>query len=739
MFRNRLYYHVKPLVPVNLRLAIRRRFALRKLELVKGIWPILPGSECQPLGWPGWPDGKTFALVLTHDVDGPRGVAKCQQLMELERELGFRSSFNFIPEGDYEVPSELRAELKARGFEVGVHDLNHDGKLYQSPAKFSENARRINHYLKEWEAVGFRSGFMFHNLDWLRQLNVSYESSTFDTDPFEPQPDCAGTIFPFWVSRHPTPAAPASGYVELPYTLPQDSTLFLVLRETSPEIWKQKLDWLASHGGMALVNVHPDYLRFEGDPASRSTFPVSFYRQFLEYARQKYGQTFWQPLPCELAEWYRREVPHSISGATGDAAVKGGGGDKILPPVLRGKHAAVVLYSKIKSDPRPRRELEALLAEGFSVDLICLQEGADDPVEEVRGQLRITRIPIRHERSKKSSYFQHYGIFFLQAFGVLSVRSFKRKYDLVHVHNMPDALVFTAIIPKWWGSKILLDLHDPMPELYESIYAMKPDAPMVKVLRKIEKWSTGFADLVLTPNEAFRKLFSSRSCPVDKVRIVMNTPDEKVFHPRLGQLTDATKPENKQGFRLMYHGLIAERHGLTTAVEALEKLAREMPDIVLDIYGEKNPFYCQIAEVIKTKKLEALVRYQGVRRLDDIPAAIWEADLGIIPNLRTPFTEINFPTRIFEYLCLGKPVVVPDTKGIRDYFDDTQILFFEPGNAGDLARVIRWVREHPVETATFVERGQKVYVEHLWSLERKQFINAVASLFQSQPQASSPH
>lgn len=734
MFRNRLYYYFKPLFPVKFRLSIRRWFALRKVNHVNAVWPIWPGSERKPNSWPGWPEGKKFAIVLTHDVDGATGLAKCRQLMELDQSLGFRSVFNFIPEGDYVVSPELRAELKARGFEIGVHDLHHDGKLYQSSGKFSESARRINHYLKEWGAVGFRSGFMFHNLDWLRQLNVSYESSTFDTDPFEPQPDSVGTIFPFWVSRHPLPAAPESGYVELPYTLPQDSTLFLVLKETSPEIWIKKLDWLASHGGMALVNVHPDYLRFDGEPASRSTFPVGFYRQFLEYAQQKYGQTFWQPLPCELATWYREKVLPGSTDNVSKPPVEPIAQQPAVSPVLRGKHAAVVLYSKIKSDPRPRRELEALLAEGFSVDLICLQEYADDPAEEVCGSLRITRVPIRHNRSKKSRYFQQYGVFFLQAFAALTARSLKRKYDLVHIHNMPDALAFTALVPRLRGAKILLDLHDPMPELYQTIYGMKPDAFMVKMLQKMEKWSTQFAHLVLTPNESFRQLFCARSCAPEKVRIVMNTPDEKVFNPVVAQsLPAAEKREHKSEFRVMYHGLIAERHGLTTAIEAMEKLVAEIPEIVLDIYGDKNPFYDQIAEVIKVKGFGQWIRYQGKRRLDDIPSAILAADLGIIPNLRTPFTEINFPTRIFEYLCLGKPVIVPDTKGIRDYFDDTQILFFEPGNANDLARVIRWVRQHPVETAGFVERGQKVYAQHLWSLERKQFINAVSSLFPCHP------
>ncbi|HVR35237.1 MAG TPA: hypothetical protein VMS21_05235, partial [Methylomirabilota bacterium] len=197
--RNRVYYRLKPLLPAAIRMRVRRWHTRRTHQSSSSIWPILPGSETPPDGWPGWPDGKKFAVVLTHDVEGPRGLANCRALMQLEKELGFRSSFNFIPEGPYRVSRELREELVAEGFEIGVHDLHHDGKLFRNHDEFLRRAARINGYLKEWGAVGFRAGFMMRNLPWLHHLDIQYDASTFDTDPFEPQPDGAGTIFPFWV------------------------------------------------------------------------------------------------------------------------------------------------------------------------------------------------------------------------------------------------------------------------------------------------------------------------------------------------------------------------------------------------------------------------------------------------------------------------------------------------------------------------------------------------------------
>jgi hypothetical protein len=274
------------------------------------VWPIMPGSERPPEGWPGWPEGKKFAFVLTHDVESKGGLGKCRSLMQLELELGFRSSFNFIPEGSYRVPVELREELTAYGFEVGIHDLKHDGRLFSSHRGFKRRAVRINNYAREWGASGFRSGFMLRNLDWLHDLDVQYDASTFDTDPFEPQPDGGHTIFPFWVPRPNNDSVndqqssintSSRGYVELPYTLPQDSTLFLLLCEKTIDIWRRKLDWIAAHGGMALVDTHPDYMALDGSSRKTGEYPIELYKELLEYIRSRYSGEYWPALPREVA------------------------------------------------------------------------------------------------------------------------------------------------------------------------------------------------------------------------------------------------------------------------------------------------------------------------------------------------------------------------------------------------------------------------------------------------------
>lgn len=301
----RAYFRLKPFIPRSVRWAMRRSRARGIIRQCGTTWPINELAGVTPADWPGWPNSKDFAVVFTHDVESRGGLGKVRELAEIEIAYGLRSSFNFIPEGTYNDPAELRKWLEEKGFEVGVHDLNHDGLLYGSREGFREKAKRINRYLASWNSVGFRSGFMLRQLDWIHDLNVVYDASTFDTDPFEPQPEGSHTIFPFRV--RPGDGDSGNGYVELPYTLPQDSTIFLLLGEETPEIWKRKLDWIAARGGLALVNIHPDYIDFSGKRSS-SHYPASMIREFLDFLCGKYRGKFWNPLAKELAIWYENAM-----------------------------------------------------------------------------------------------------------------------------------------------------------------------------------------------------------------------------------------------------------------------------------------------------------------------------------------------------------------------------------------------------------------------------------------------
>jgi peptidoglycan/xylan/chitin deacetylase (PgdA/CDA1 family) len=266
-----------------------------------------------------WPQGHQFAFVLTHDIETAKGQTNVRAVADLEEAYGFRSSFNFVTEA-YRLDRDLIHELQMRGFEVGVHGLKHDAKLFSSYDDFMQGAVRINQYLKDLGAVGFRAPLMHRHPEWMQALAIEYDLSFFDTDPHEPIDGGTMSIWPFEIGH----------FVELPYTLVQDHTLTAILRETTPTIWLEKVDFLEGYCGLALLNSHPDYL------ADRTGWRV--YEDFLEAMRRRPNH-YWHALPREVARWWRARrtalTVESLRGAVlaeiwRDGSISSAGGLRIV-------------------------------------------------------------------------------------------------------------------------------------------------------------------------------------------------------------------------------------------------------------------------------------------------------------------------------------------------------------------------------------------------------------------------
>jgi glycosyltransferase involved in cell wall biosynthesis len=365
----------------------------------------------------------------------------------------------------------------------------------------------------------------------------------------------------------------------------------------------------------------------------------------------------------------------------------------------------------------------------MSVDLLCLSDGHTTKQEPGR-QLTITYIPVTHRRGGKVSYIYQYLAFILISAVILAIRSLRRRYDLVHVHNMPDVLVAAALVPKAFGAKVILDLHDPMPELMSAVFSLREDSLSVRVMKRLEKWSIACAHRVITVNIACKEIVCARSCPRDKIAIVMNSPDEQLFRlrtPRPHPLSDCFP---RQSFVIMYHGSLVERNGLDLAVAAVEKTRHTVPEAELRIYGRETPFLKRVMADVSRRGLDDCVRYFGFRRLEDLGREIAACDAGVIPNHRNAFTDINTPTRIFEYLARGKPVIAPRTRGILDYFGPESLFLFESGDVEELAGKLSFVALHPAEAAEAAVRGQQIYKQHRWSAERHVFVSLVRGLLQ---------
>jgi glycosyltransferase involved in cell wall biosynthesis len=296
---------------------------------------------------------------------------------------------------------------------------------------------------------------------------------------------------------------------------------------------------------------------------------------------------------------------------------------------------------------------------------------------------------------------------------------------------MPDVLVFAALVPKLLGAKIVLDLHDPMPELMMTIFNAQPDSRTVTWMTRLERWSIAFSDVVITVNRACEKLFTARGARREKVRVVMNSPDENIFEFKPAQHRNAEPADEGRPFVIMYHGTLVERNGLDLAVEAVSRLKETLPRVQMRIYGARTPYLEQVMATVADRGLQDDVLYLGARRLEQLSEAIAECDVGVIPNKRSIFTEINTPTRIFEYLALGKAVVAPRAPGIEDYFDEDSLVYFDLGDAAQLTEALASVATHPDDALRVTQRGQAVYLEHSWSKEKARLLATVADLMTS--------
>jgi glycosyltransferase involved in cell wall biosynthesis len=692
---NKIYYLIKPFVPWRVRLALRRSRATSRRAAYRDVWPVDQEAGKTPPGWPGWPEGKQFAFVLTHDVEGSKGLSRVTRLMDLEIRHGFRSSFNFVPEGEYVVSPDLRTKLTREGFEVGAHGLEHDGKLYASKDEFAAKATRIREYLQKWNASGFRSPLMQHKLSWIHQLGVEYDASTFDTDPFEPEPDAVGTIFPFWV-----PGPDGSGFVELPYTLAQDFTLFIVLRETNIDIWKKKLDWVAERGGMALLNTHPDYMCFEGRP-KKDEFPVALYEEFLNYAREKYGEVFLAANPGEVSHFYCASVPKEARNSR--------------------KKVCMVVHNSYETDNRVRRYAEVLAKRGDQVDVIALA-GGTVPLgsEEICG-VTVHRIQhrVRNERGKWTYAWRLLRFLFASSI-FLTRRNHRVRYDIIHVHNLPDFLVFAAWYPKMTGARIILDIHDIVPELFANKFDSKSDSIYIDLLKFVEKAAAAFADFVIVSNHLWYKKLISRSVPKEKCGVFLNHVDPSLFYPR-----PRTRTDDK--VIILFPGSFQWHQGLDIAIEAFAMVHKRVPNAEFHIYGggdEKS----ELLALADRLELNHSVKFCGSVSLEDIADVISNADIGVVPKRADSFGNEAYSTKIMEFMSQGVPVVLSRTKIDNFYFDDSVVRFFKSGDVQALAAAMLELIENQPLRNSLVAAGLKYVDLHSWDRRKAEYLDLVDTL-----------
>lgn len=395
------------------------------------------------------------------------------------------------------------------------------------------------------------------------------------------------------------------------------------------------------------------------------------------------------------------------------------------------KRACMVVHSFYPDDPRVRRETEALLGDGWQVDVICLRGEGEAKHEDCNGA-QVHRLAVRRHRGAGFAiYMLEYMHFFVLASALLARLQVKKRFNVVQVHNMPDFLIYTAAIPKMLGARLVLDIHDLVPELYGSKFGGKPGHPAIRMARWTERRSGAFASQVLTAGEPFRKRLVERGTPADKVTVIMNAADPSLF--QAGQYAKnraETDKADKDSFVLMYHGGLFDRYGLDIAIKAVDKLRSHIPGIALYIYGQGEAS-ADLARLVNNLGLHEHVLLGGFVPIDKIPALVAAADLGVVPYRQNPFTDLLYPTKAFEYIIMGVPVVMSSTGAVTELFPDLPDMFVPPEDVDALADRILDLYRDPRRLQTLLEAAQRAYAPYAWENQRERYLAVMRGLLPS--------
>jgi len=380
----------------------------------------------------------------------------------------------------------------------------------------------------------------------------------------------------------------------------------------------------------------------------------------------------------------------------------------------------MVAYSFYESDSRVIMYAESLSQRGIHVDVLSLRSKDQKPYEIV-DKIHVHRIQKREVSEKsKFSYFFKILLFLMITSKWIMRNHRKAPYDLIHVHSVPDFLVFTCIYPKIKGAKIILDIHDILPEFYLSKFSKNNNSYLFKPLVFIEKISCSFADHVIAANHIWQNKLTDRSVKSNKCSTILNYPMNSIFHSR-----PSIKDNGK--FVMAYPGSLNKHQGLDIAIKAIKTIREKIPNIELRIIGEGSE-KDSLMQLAKDLELEHEVKFHDLVPIDEIPVVLHDVDLGIVPKCNTDFGSEAFSTKTFEFMALGIPVVVSDTKIDKYYFNDSLVKFFEAGNAEDLAQAIIFLYENNSIRNSLVCNGYQYIKENSWESKRIDYYNIIDNL-----------
>lgn len=380
----------------------------------------------------------------------------------------------------------------------------------------------------------------------------------------------------------------------------------------------------------------------------------------------------------------------------------------------------MIVYAFYEIDGRVIRYAEALANRGDEVDIIALNVGNLPARDKING-VNILRIQNRSYKERaKLTFLVKLLSFFMKSAFVVSIRHLRNPYHLIHVHSVPDFEVFAALLPRLFGAKVILDIHDIVPELYASKFNVSHDGFIFRMLKLVEKLSTWFAHHVIIANDIWYKRICSRSVDSAKCSVIMNYPDTSIFRTR-------TRDRRDDKIILLYPGTLSLHQGLDTAIEAFSRISHQVAEAEFHIYGEGTAKSI-LEDMIVKRKLQGRITIHNALPMDQIAIVMANADLGIEPKKNDPFAGDAFSMKILEFMAVGVPVIASSTRVHEYYFNDKVLTFFPSGDAKALADAMLLLIND--KTLRVGQRGRALaFVEKFtWDRHKYSYLRLVDSL-----------
>jgi len=391
----------------------------------------------------------------------------------------------------------------------------------------------------------------------------------------------------------------------------------------------------------------------------------------------------------------------------------------------RALHVCMPVYARYELDNRVRRYAEALAGRGHRVEVLALRMSGEPRFEIING-VRISRIQTRTYGDRSPlNYLLRLVAFLLRSFLRISLVHLRQPFDLVHVHSVPDFEVFAALVPKLAGSKLILDIHDIVPEFYAEKFNVGRTNLLFRALLLVEKCSCRFVDHVIVSNHLWQRTLVARSVPEPKCTVIMNYPDEALFRERARTRTDGR-------FVLLYPGGLARHQGVDLAIEAFALIKDQVPEAVFLIYGH-GPERTALKKLVRDKGLGQRVQIRDPVSIEEIPPLMTEADLGIVPKRNTPFGGEAFSTKVLEFMASGTPLIVARTAIDDFYFNENLLRFFRPDDIHDLAESMLLMAQDKSLRAQLARNALSFVEDYRWAKRRSEYFSLVARLIRDRP------